>query len=327
MEAQGVAIEAHLDRGRGPVATVLVQRGTLHVGDSIVAGDASGRVRRMLDEHGDDVTEALPSRPVQVIGFTSVPGAGDTFLVVDEDRVARQIADRRRARERNAELASRRKRVSLEDLDAALKETNQLNLIIKGDNSGTVEALEDALLKIDVGDDVELRVIHRGVGGITEGDINLAIADNVIVLGFNVRAEGKATELANREGVEIRYYTVIYQAIEEIEAALKGMLKPEFEEVELGRAEVRAGLPVLALRHDRGLPGDGRGHPPQRQGPPDPRQRRGDREPVDRSLRRFKDDVVEVREGFECGLTLGSFNDIKEGDVIETFEMREKPRA
>ena len=297
MEAQGVAIEAHLDRGRGPVATVLVQRGTLHVGDSIVAGDASGRVRRMLDEHGDDVTEALPSRPVQVIGFTSVPGAGDTFLVVDEDRVARQIADRRRARERNAELASRRKRVSLEDLDAALKETNQLNLIIKGDNSGTVEALEDALLKIDVGDDVELRVIHRGVGGITEGDINLAIADNVIVLGFNVRAEGKATELANREGVEIRYYTVIYQAIEEIEAALKGLLKPEFEEVELGRAEVRQVFRSSRFGIDRGLPGDGRGHPPQRQGAPDPRQRRGDREPVDRSLRRDKDDVVEVREG------------------------------
>jgi translation initiation factor IF-2 len=327
MEAQGVAIEAHLDRGRGPVATVLVQRGTLHVGDSIVAGDASGRVRRMLDEYGDDVTEALPSRPVQVIGFTSVPGAGDTFLVVDEDRVARQIADRRRARERNAELASRRKRVSLEDLDAALKETNQLNLIIKGDNSGTVEALEDALLKIDVGDDVELRVIHRGVGGITEGDINLAIADNVIVLGFNVRAEGKATELANREGVEIRYYTVIYQAIEEIEAALKGMLKPEFEEVELGRAEVRqvfrssrfgsiAGCLVMGGVIRRNA------------------RARLIRDSVVvaenlsiNSLRRVKDDVVEVREGFECGLTLGSFNDIKEGDVIETFEMREKPRA
>jgi len=327
MEAQGVAIEAHLDRGRGPVATVLVQRGTLHVGDSIVAGDASGRVRRMLDEHGADVTEALPSRPVQVIGFTSVPGAGDTFLVVDEDRVARQIADRRRARERNAELASRRKRVSLEDLDAALKETNQLNLIIKGDNSGTVEALEDALLKIDVGDDVELRVIHRGVGGITEGDINLAIADNVIVLGFNVRAEGKATELANREGVEIRYYTVIYQAIEEIEAALKGLLKPEFEEAELGRAEVRqvfrssrfgsiAGCLVMGGVIRRNA------------------KARLIRDNVVvnenlsiASLRREKDDVVEVREGYECGLTLGSFNDIKEGDVIETFEMREKPRA
>ncbi|MDT7574514.1 MAG: translation initiation factor, partial [Pseudonocardiales bacterium] len=327
MEAQGVAIEAHLDRGRGPVATVLVQRGTLHVGDSIVAGDASGRVRRMLDEHGGDVTEALPSRPVQVIGFTSVPGAGDTFLVVDEDRVARQIADRRRARERNAELASRRKRVSLEDLDAALKETNQLNLIIKGDNSGTVEALEDALLKIDVGDDVELRVIHRGVGGLTEGDINLAIADNVIVLGFNVRAEGKATELANREGVEIRYYTVIYQAIEEIEKALKGMLKPEFEEVELGRAEVRqvfrssrfgsiAGCLVMGGVIRRNA------------------KARLIRDSVVvaenlsiNSLRRVKDDAVEVREGFECGLTLGSFNDIKEGDVIETFEMREKPRS
>jgi translation initiation factor IF-2 len=327
MEAQGVAIEAHLDRGRGPVATVLVQRGTLHVGDSIVAGDASGRVRRMLDEHGGDVTEAFPSRPVQVIGFTSVPGAGDTFLVVDEDRVARQIADRRRARERNAELASRRKRVSLEDLDAALKETNQLNLIIKGDNSGTVEALEDALLKIEVGDDVELRVIHRGVGGITEGDINLAIADNVIVLGFNVRAEGKATELANREGVEIRYYTVIYQAIEEIEKALKGMLKPEFEEVELGRAEVRqvfrssrfgsiAGCLVMGGVIRRNA------------------KARLIRDSVVvaenlsiNSLRRVKDDAVEVREGFECGLTLGSFNDIKEGDVIETFEMREKPRS
>jgi translation initiation factor IF-2 len=327
MEAQGVAIEAHLDRGRGPVATVLVQRGTLHVGDSIVAGDASGRVRRMFDEHGEDIIEATPSRPVQVIGFTSVPGAGDTFLVVDEDRVARQIADRRRARERNAELASRRKRVSLEDLDAALKETNQLNLIIKGDNSGTVEALEDALMKLDVGEDVELRVIHRGVGGITEGDINLAIADNVIVMGFNVRAEGKATELANREGVEIRYYSVIYQAIDEIEAALKGMLKPEYEEVELGRAEVRdvfksskfgtiAGCLVMGGEIRRNARG---------------RLLRdsvviAENLPIS-SLRRFKDDVVEVREGYECGLTLGTYSDIKVGDVIETFEMREKPRA
>src|SRR4029077_13683041 len=163
MEAQGVAIEAHLDRGRGPVATVLVQRGTLRVGDSVVAGDADGRVRRMVDEHGDDVIEALPSRPVQVHGFTSVPGAGDNFLVVEEDRIARQIADRRRTRERNADLASRRRRVSLEDVDQALQEASQLNLILKGDNSGTVEALEDALMKIDVGDEVELRVIHRGV--------------------------------------------------------------------------------------------------------------------------------------------------------------------
>jgi translation initiation factor IF-2 len=326
MEAQGVAIEAHLDRGRGPVATVLVQRGTLHVGDSVVAGDASGRVRRMLDEFGEDVKEALPSRPVQVIGFTSVPGAGDTFLVVDEDRVARQIADRRRARERNAQLASRRKRVSLEDLDAALKETNELNLIIKGDNSGTVEALEDALMKIDVGEEVQLRVLHRGVGAITEGDINLAIASDVIVLGFNVRAEGKATELATREGIDIRYYSVIYQAIDEIEQALKGKLKPVYEEVELGTAEVREVFRSSRVGAIAGcLVTEGI-------------IRRNAKARLVRdgavvaesltvnSLKRFKDDATEVRDGYECGLTLGSFNDIKVDDKIMTYEMREKPR-
>ncbi len=327
MEAQGVAIEAHLDRGRGPVATVLVQRGTLRVGDSIVAGDAYGRVRRMVDEYNDDVTEATPSRPVQVIGLTSVPGAGDTFLVVDEDRVARQIAERRQARIRNAQNAAKRKRISLEDLDSALKETNQLNLIIKGDNSGTVEALEAALMKIEVGDDVMLNVVHRGVGGVTESDINLATAtENTIVLGFNVRAEGRATELANREGVEIRYYTVIYQAIDEIEQALKGMLKPEYEEVQLGRAEIRdvfksskvgtiAGCMVLSgeikrntkarLLRDNNVIAENL--------------------PIS-TLRRFKDDVTEVREGFECGLTLGNYSDLKVEDVIETYEMREKPR-
>ncbi len=325
-DAQGVAIEAHLDRGRGPVATVLVQRGTLRVGDSIVAGDAFGRVRSMLDEHGEKLTEALPSRPVQVLGLTSVPRAGDTFLVVDEDRVARQIAERRQARIRNAQNAASRKRVSLEDLDSALRETSELNLIIKGDNSGTVEALEDALLKIPVGEDISLRVIHRGVGAITEGDINLAIADNVIVLGFNVRAEGKATELAAREGIDIRYYSVIYQAIDEIEAALKGMLKPEFEEVQLGTAEVREVFRVPRIGNVAGslvrsgtivrnskarLIRDGNVV--------------ADNLTVE-SLRRFKDDATEVREGFECGIGLGSFNDIKVDDVIATFELREKPR-
>jgi len=327
MEAQGVAIEAHLDRGRGPVASVLVQRGTLHVGDSIVAGDAYGRVRRMLDEFGADITAALPSRPVQVVGFTSVPGAGDTFLVVDEDRVARQIAERRSARNRNALNAARAKRVSLEDLDAALKETSQLNLVIKGDNSGTVEALEDALLKIDVGEDVVLRVIDRGVGGITKANVDLAIASNAIIIGFNVRAEGKVAEQASREGIDIRYYTVIYQAIDEIEQALKGMLKPEFEEVQLGRAEVRelfrssrvgtiAGCMVLSGEIRRNA------------------KARILRDGVVvaenqtiTSLRRFKDDATEVREGFECGLTVNSFNDMKVQDVIETYEMREKPRA
>jgi len=326
MEAQGVAIEAHLDRGRGPVATVLITRGTLHVGDSVVAGDAYGRVRRMVDEHGEDVDAALPSRPVQVIGFTSVPGAGDNFLVVDEDRIARQIADRRSARKRNALAARTRKRISLEDLDSALKETSQLNLILKGDNAGTVEALEEALLNIQVDDEVELRVIDRGVGGVTETNVNLASASDAIIIGFNVRAEGKATELANREGVEIRYYSVIYQAIDEIESALKGMLKPVYEEKELGRAEIRAIFRSSKVGNIAGcLVTSGI-------------IRRNSKARLLRdsavvaetmtvsSLRREKDDVTEVREGYECGLTL-TYSDIKEGDVIETYELVEKERT
>ncbi|HVV09546.1 translation initiation factor IF-2 [Amycolatopsis sp.] len=327
MEAQGVAIEAHLDRGRGPVATVLVQRGTLRVGDSVVAGDAYGRVRRMVDEYNEDVTEALPSRPVQVIGFTSVPGAGDTFLVVEEDRVARQIAERRQARIRNAMNAARRKRVSLEDLDSALKETSTLNLIIKGDNSGTVEALEAALLQLDVGDEVELNVVHRGVGGVTESDIDLATASDAIVLGFNVRAQGKATERATREGVDVRYYTVIYQAIEEIEQALKGMLKPEYEEVELGKADVREVFKSSKIGTIAGcLVTSGEIRRNARARLLRDNVVVAENLPVS-SLRRFKDDVVEVRDGYECGLTLGSYSDIKVGDVIETYEQREKPRA
>jgi translation initiation factor IF-2 len=326
MEAQGVAIEAHLDRGRGPVATVLIQRGTLRVGDSIVAGDAYGRVRRMVDEHGEDVHEALPSRPVQVIGFTSVPGAGDNLLVVDEDRIARQIADRRAARKRNALAARSRKRISLDDLDAALKETSQLNLILKGDNSGTVEALEEALLGIEIDDEVELRVIDRGVGGVTETNVNLASASDAIIIGFNVRAEGKATELANREGVDIRYYSVIYQAIDEIQSALKGMLKPIYEESQLGRAEIRAlfrsskvGI-IAGCLVTSGI------------------MRRNAKARLLRdnivvaenltvsSLRREKDDATEVRDGYECGLTL-TYSDLKEGDVIETYELVEKERS
>ena len=326
MEAQGVAIEAHLDRGRGPVATVLIQRGTLRVGDSVVAGDAYGRVRRMVDEHGVDVIEAYPSRPVQVIGFTSVPGAGDNFLVVDEDRIARQIADRRSARKRNAMAAKARKRISLEDLESALKETSQLNLILKGDNSGTVEALEEALLGIQIDDEVELRVIDRGVGGITETNVNLASASDAIIIGFNVRAEGKATELANREGVEIRYYSVIYQAIDDIEKALKGMLKPIYEEKELGRAEIRAIFRSSKVGNIAGcLVQSGI-------------MRRNAKARLLRdnvvvaenltisSLKREKDDATEVREGYECGLTL-TYNDIKEGDVIETYELVEKARV
>jgi translation initiation factor IF-2 len=326
MEAQGVAIEAHLDRGRGPVATVLIQRGTLRVGDSIVAGDAYGRVRRMVDEHGEDVHEALPSRPVQVIGFTSVPGAGDNLLVVDEDRIARQIADRRSARKRNALAARSRKRISLDDLDAALKETSQLNLILKGDNAGTVEALEEALLGIQIDDEVELRVIDRGVGGITETNVNLASASDAVIIGFNVRAEGKATELANREGVDIRYYSVIYQAIDEIEKALRGMLKPIYEENQLGRAEIRAifrSSKVGVIAGCMITSGVVRRNAKAR-------LLRDNIVVTDNlsiaSLRREKDDVTEVREGFECGMTLG-YSDIKEGDVIESYELVEKERA
>jgi len=325
MDAQGVAIEAHLDRGRGPVATVLIQRGTLRVGDSVVAGDAYGRVRRMVDEHGSDVAEATPSRPVQVIGFTSVPGAGDNLLVVDEDRIARQIADRRNARKRNALQARSRKRISLDDLDAALKETNELNLILKGDNSGTVEALEEALYNIPIDDEVQLRVIDRGVGGITETNVNLAAASNAIIIGFNVRAEGKATELATREGVDIRYYTVIYRAIDEVESALKGMLKPVYEEVELGRAEIRALFRSSKVGTIAGclvMSGSVRRNAKAR-------LLRDGRVVAENltvtSLRREKDDATEVREGYECGLTL-SYSDVKVDDVVETYELQEKPR-
>ena len=327
-DAQGVAIEGHLDKGRGPVATVLVQRGTLHVGDSIVAGEAFGRVRALLDENGAPIPDAPPSRPAMVLGLTAVPDAGDSFLVVSDDRVARQIAERREARERNAMFAQRRPRVTLEDLESALKsgEREELLLIVKGDVSGSVEALEDALLKIDVGEEVLLRVIGRGVGAITQDDVNLAIASEAVIVGFNVRPAGRAGELAQREGVDIRYYSVIYQAIEEIEAALKGMLKPEFEEAQLGTAEIReifrvprvgnvAGSLVRSGTINRGskarLIRDG--------------VVISDNLTVD-SLRRFKEDATEVREGYECGIGIG-YSDVRVGDTIETFEMREKPRA
>ena len=252
-----MAIEAHLDKGRGPVATVLVQSGTLRIGDSIVAGGGYGRVRAMLDEHGDNVEEARPSRPVMVLGLTSVPGAGDTFLVAPDDRTARQIAERREAAQRAASLAKRRKRISLEDLNEALAagKVDNLNLILKGDVSGSVEALEDALLKIDVGDEVELRIIHRGVGAITQNDVNLATVDSAIIIGFNVKPAERVAELAEREGVDMRFYSVIYSAIEDIEAALKGMLKPEYEEIQLGTAEVREVFKFLQVRQHRRFDG------------------------------------------------------------------------
>ncbi|MDR2114159.1 MAG: translation initiation factor IF-2, partial [Bifidobacteriaceae bacterium] len=327
--ARGVAIEANLDKGRGAVVTALVQSGTLQVGDSIVAGTAYGRVRAMFDEHGENVTEATPSRPVQLIGMTSVPRAGDTFLVASDDRTARQIAERRAAAERAATLAKRRKRISLEDFTQALElgKVETLNLVIKGDVSGSVEALEDALLQIEVGEGVNLRVIHRGVGAITQNDVNLAGVDNAIIIGFNVRYAERVEELADREGVDVRFYSVIYQAIDDVEAALKGMLKPEFEEVRLGTAEIREVFRSSKFGNIAGSL--------VRSGV----IRRGSKARVLRqgtvvgegltveSLRRFKEDVTEAREGFECGIGLGTFNDIQVDDVVETFEVREKERV
>ncbi|MCB0917058.1 MAG: translation initiation factor IF-2 [Actinobacteria bacterium] len=328
-DAQGVAIEAHLDRGRGPVATVLVQRGTLRQGESIVAGDAHGRVRAMLDEHGDTVEEALPSRPVQVLGLTSVPGAGDTFLVVKEDRIARQIAQSRQARERNAMLAKARPRRTLEDMMEQAKrgDVAELKLILKGDVSGSVEALEDALLKLDVGEDVELRVVDRGVGAITETNVMLASASDAVIIGFNVRPQGKVSELADREGVDMRFYSVIYSAIDDIEAALKGMRKPEFEEVQLGSAEIREVFRSSKFGNIAGcIVRDGM----VKRNAKARLVRDGvvvaDNLTVE-SLKRFKDDATEVREGYECGIGLGSFNDIKVEDIIETFEVQEKEQV
>src|SRR5690554_4765161 len=328
-DARGVAIEAKLDKGRGAVATVLIQSGTLEVGDPIVAGTAHGRVRAMFDENGVSVEKATSARPVAVLGLTSVPRAGDTFLVTDDDRTARQIAEKREAAERNALLARSRKRISLEDFTKALEDgkVESLNLIIKGDVSGAVEALEESLLKIEVDDSVQLRIIHRGVGAVTESDVNLATIDDAIIVGFNVRPDAKAREASNREGVDIRFYSVIYAAIEEIENSLKGMLKPEFEEIQSGVAEIRevfrsskfgniAGVIVRSgtitrnakarIIRDGVVLADGL---------------------AIESLRRFKDDVTEVRTDYEAGIGLGKFNDIQIGDEIETTEMVEKPRG
>ena len=324
--ARGVAIEANLDKGRGPVATVLVQRGTLHVGDAIVAGGAYGRVRAMLDEHGEAVEEAGPSRPVQVLGFTSVPGAGDSFIVAEDDRTARQIAEKRQLASRNASLAKARKKVSLEDFLEQSK-VNTLNLILKGDVSGSVEALEDALLQLDVGTEVDLRVIHRGVGAITKNDVTLASASTAVIIGFNVKPEPQTAIFAEHEGVEVKFYTVIYKAIEEIEASLKGLLKPEFEEAVLGNAEVRDIFKSSKFGNIAGcIVSDGNIRRNAKVRTMRAGVVIGENLSIE-SLRRFKDDATEVREGFECGIGLGSFKDLQVGDVIQAYEIREKKRA
>ncbi|HEV7624273.1 MAG TPA: translation initiation factor IF-2 [Amnibacterium sp.] len=328
-DARGVAIEARLDKGRGAVATVLIQAGTLRVGDAIVAGTAYGRVRAMTDENGVALAEAGPSRPVQVQGLSTVPRAGDTFLVTEEDRTARQVAEKREAAERNAQLAKARKRISLEDFMGQIEagKVDSLNLIIKGDVSGAVEALEESLLKIDVDESVQLRIIHRGVGAVTESDVNLATVDNAIIIGFNVRPDPKARERAAREGIDVRFYSVIYAALEDVENSLKGMLKPEFEEVQSGLAEIREIFRSSKVGNIAGVI--------VRSGTITRNARArvirngvvvGDNLAIE-SLRRFKDDVTEVRTDFECGIGLGRFNDIQIGDEIETTETKEKVRV
>lgn len=328
MDARGATVEARLDKGRGAVATVLVQSGTLHVGDAIVAGTSYGRVRAMLDENGDHLKAAGPSTPVQVLGLTSVPTAGDLFLVAPDDRAARQIAEKRQATERAAQLAKRRKVVSLESLKEqfAKSEVDMLNIVIKGDSSGSVEALEDSLMKIDVSEEVGIQVIHRGVGAITQNDVNLASVDKAVIIGFNVRPNRQVADLAEREGVEIKYYSIIYKAIEDVEASLKGMLKPEYEEVVTSHSEIREIFRSSKFGNIAGVMVQ------------DGEVKRGTKCRILRngvatvndleisSLRRFKDDVQSVKEGYEAGINLGTFNDIEIGDIIETFEMREIER-
>lgn len=327
MAAQGVAIEAHLDKGRGPVATALIQRGTLHIGDSIVAGSSYGRVRAMINDQGESVDEAAPATPVQVLGLTSVPGAGDNFLVVDDDRKARQIAEKREARMRAAQQARSSRRKTLDQLFEQLEkgETEELLLILKGDGAGSVEALEDALAKIDVGDEVDLRVIDRGVGAITETNVSLAAASNAVIVGFNVRPTAHAQRMADEENVDIRYYSVIYDAIDEIEAALRGMLKPIYEEKAMGTAEIRQIFRSSKVGTIAGCmitDGTIRRHAKARL----VRDGVVVQETEINTLQREKDAVTEVREGYECGLTLTNYSDIHVGDEIQCYEMVEKPR-
>ena len=323
--ARGTVIEAHLDRGRGPVATCLVQRGTLDVGDAVVAGTTWAKVRAMLDENGRPVTTAGPSKPVQILGWAAVPDAGDEFREVEDEREARRIAQEREARARAAELVTQRP-PSLQELlaRATAEEVRELPLIIKADVQGSLQALEDQFLKLPQ-DEVKVNIVRGAVGAITESDVQLALASGAIVIGFNVRPDANARELAEREGVDIRLYRVIYEAIDDVKQALSGLLKPREEEIEKGRAEVRAtfrvprvgvvaGCYVLSGRIERGararLVRDGVVVYDGRVG----------------SLRRFKEDVREVAEGYECGIGLENFQDVHVGDVIEAYEVREVAR-
>ncbi|TMK82338.1 MAG: translation initiation factor IF-2 [Actinobacteria bacterium] len=327
IHARGVAIEAHLDRGRGPIATVLVQRGTLHVGDAVVCGAAFAKVRAMLDEKGKSVTEAGPSMPVQVLGWSHVPEAGDEFRTVADEREARHVAQEREARIRAAELTATRPASSLSELLVRAREGEMpvLNLIIKADVQGSLEAIVDALDKMPQSE-VRIQVVHRGVGGINENDISLALASDAVVIGFSVRPDVNARELAEKEGVDVRLYRVIYQVLDDVRQALAGLLTPFEQEVELGRAEVRQLFRVPRLGV---IAGSMVTHGTIGRGSLARLVRDGTVVYTGRiaSLRRFKDDAREVAEGFECGIGLENFQDIHEGDVIESYEVREVART
>ena len=324
--ARGTVLEAHLDRGRGPVATVLVQKGSLEVGDALIAGTAYCRIRAMQDENGQSVDLAGPSKPVQILGWSHVPSAGDDFREVEDEREARHIAEEREAKSRQAELVTAR-RATLQDL---LRRTGadvvtELNIIVKADVQGSVQALEDSLLKLPQ-DEVRVNIVRAGAGGITENDVTLAMASEAIIVGFNVRPSAGARELAEKEGVDIRTYRVIYDAIDDIKSALSGLLKPEEHERILGEAEVRTTfrVPKLGLIAGSYVRSGG--------------IKRNAKARLVRdgvvvydgkiaSLRRFKDDVGEVRDGYECGIGLENFQDIKDGDIVEAYEVEEVARS
>lgn len=323
--AKGTVVEAELDKGRGPVATVLVQNGTLEIGDAIVAGTAFGKVRAMLDDKGRRVKKAGPSTPVEVLGLSDVPQAGDVFHAVEDEKKARSIATKRTNKKREEEFKSTSK-VSLDDLFKQIQEgqVKDLNIIIKADVQGSIEALKQSLAKLSTSE-VRVNPIHGGVGGITETDIMLASASNAIIIGFNVRPDANARRAAENEKVDLRLYRVIYNAIEDVKAAMAGLLDPEFKEVVIGRAEVRQTFKVSKVGTIAGAyitEGKITKNAEVRvirdgivihEGKLD-------------SLKRFKDDVKEVLEGFECGIMVEKFNDIEEGDIIEAFVMEEVKR-
>ncbi len=319
--AKGLVLEAKLDRGRGPVATVLVQNGTLNAGDIVIAGTAVGRVRAMTDDKGRTVKTAGPSTPVEIIGLAEVPESGDEFAAVEDERMARELAEQRREKAKNEQFKANAK-VNLNDLFAQISEgVKDLNIIVKADVGGSAEAVKQSLQKLS-NEEVRVNIIHSAVGGITEGDVMLAAASNALIVGFNVRPDKSAIDKAERETVEIRTYRIIYECIEEIQAAMKGMLAPKFKEVVLGHAEVRQTIHVPGVGTIAGsYVQDGK---VSRNA-----QIRVVRDGVvifeDKisSLKRFKDDAKEVAQGFECGIGLERFNDIKEGDVLEAFDMEE----